>query len=224
MLESCDIVTIDGPSGVGKSTLSRRVARELGYTYLDTGAMYRAVAFYLQGKGVSLDDDATLSSSLAEMELQLLPADQEDGDVGVVVDGRDISQMIRTGEMGMMASRVSALSVVRGKLTVMQQLIGSKGRVVAEGRDTGTVVFPNARWKFYLEANPEERARRRAEQLRLRGENVDFQELLAMIVQRDHDDQTRAIAPLCKAEDAVIIDTSSISIEVVSQQIIQLVR
>lgn len=224
MPETCDIVTIDGPSGVGKSTLSRKVAQALGYTYLDTGAMYRAVAFYLNAHQINLTDDAAVVAALSGLGLQLLPASDEDEDVGVVVDGQDISRTIRTSEMGMMASRVSALPMVRRQLTLMQQTIGAMGKVVAEGRDTGTVVFPGARWKFYLEAAPEERARRRAEQLRLRGEDVNFQELLAMIVQRDHDDQTRTIAPLRKAEDAVVIDTSRIGIEEVCQRILQSVR
>lgn len=220
MSEGRDIVTIDGPSGVGKSTLSRQVARILGYTYLDTGAMYRAVALYLFEKQVDLDDEPAVSAALDGLRLQLLPAKSENGDTGVVVDDRDVSLEIRSAEMGMMASRVSAIPVVRNKLTLMQQAIGAKGKVVAEGRDTGTVVFPDARWKFYLEADPEVRAQRRAEQLRLRGEDVDIQELLAMIIKRDHDDQERTIAPLCKADDAVVIDTSRIAIEEVCQRII----
>ena len=173
-----EIVTIDGPSGVGKSTLSRKVAAALGYTNLDTGAMYRAVGLCLQRLQIDLTDEQAVGAILAGMDLQLLPAAQEDGDVGVVVNGQDVSSAIRTPEAGMLASRVSAIPVVRKRLTEMQQVLGHKGKIVAEGRDTGTVVFPDARWKFYLEADLGERARRRVAQLRSAGQEVDAQELL----------------------------------------------
>ncbi len=224
MSEKRDIVTIDGPSGVGKSTISRKVAAALGYTYLDTGAMYRAVALFLQQMRIDLGDEGAVASALADMDLQLLPAQQEDGDVGVVVNGRDVSSAIRTSEMGMLASRVSAIPAVRSRLTGMQQAIGQQGKIVAEGRDTGTVVFPDARWKFYLEADPEERARRRVLQLRAAGQEVDAQELLAMIVQRDRDDQGRTLAPLKKAEDAIVIDTSCIDIEKVCTKMLERIQ
>jgi len=224
MSEKRDIVTIDGPSGVGKSTLSRKVAAALGYTYLDTGAMYRAVAFYLQQRHIDLGDEQMVRSALAALDLQLLPAEGEDGDVGVVVGGQNVSPAIRTPEMGMLASRVSAIPAVREKLTEMQQAIGRAGRIVAEGRDTGTVVFPDARWKFYLEADPEERGRRRVEQLRRSGQEVDARELLAMIVKRDRDDRERTLSPLQKAEDALVIDTSSIDIREVCRKMLAYVK
>lgn len=224
MSEKREIVTIDGPSGVGKSTISRKVAAALGYTYLDTGAMYRAVALFLQQLQIDLGDEEAVGSALAGMDLQLLPADREDGDVGVVVNGRDVSSAIRTAEMGMLASRVSAIPAVRSRLTGMQQVIGQQGKIVAEGRDTGTVVFPDAQWKFYLEADPEERARRRVLQLRAAGQEVDSQELLAMIVKRDRDDQGRTLAPLKKAEDAITIDTSSIDMQEVCRKMLELVQ
>lgn len=224
MSEKREIVTIDGPSGVGKSTLSRKVAAALGYTYLDTGAMYRAVAFYLQQRQIDFDDEQTVRSALSALDLQLLPAEGEDGDVGVVVGGQDVSPAIRTPEMGMLASRVSAIPAVREKLTEMQQAIGRAGKIVAEGRDTGTVVFPDASWKFYLEADPEERGRRRVEQLRRSGQEVDAQELLAMIVKRDRDDQERTLSPLQKAEDALVIDTSAIDIDEVCRKMLAYVQ
>ncbi|MFH2122176.1 MAG: (d)CMP kinase [Pseudomonadota bacterium] len=224
MSEQREIVTIDGPSGVGKSTISRRVAAALGYTYLDTGAMYRAVALFLQQLHIDLSDEQAVSATLAGMDLQLLPATQEDGDVGVVVNGQDVSSAIRTAEMGMLASRVSAIPVVRKRLTEMQQAIGQTGKIVAEGRDTGTVVFPDACWKFYLEADPEERARRRMEQLRAAGQEVNVEELLAMIVKRDRDDQERTLAPLQKAEDAIVIDTTCINIEAVCSKMLECVQ
>ena len=207
------IVTIDGPSGVGKSTISRRVAAHLSFTYLDTGAMYRAVALQLQNSNVELSDEAAVQECLQKVSLELLPAATEDDEVTVLLDGQDISLAIRSPEISMLASKVSALPAVREKLTAMQQEIGKKGQIVAEGRDTGTVVFPAAAWKFYLDADPAERMRRRSAQMRLAGKEVDEEELLQMILKRDHDDQARTIAPLCKAEDATVIDTSVLSID-----------
>ena len=222
--EKREIVTIDGPSGVGKSTLSRKVAAALGYTYLDTGAMYRAVGLCLQQLQIDLTDEQAVASTLAGLDLQLLPAKQEDGDVGVVVNGQDVSSAIRTPEAGMLASRVSAIPVVRKRLTEMQQVLGHKGKIVAEGRDTGTVVFPDARWKFYLEADLGERARRRVAQLRSAGQEVDAQELLAMITKRDRDDQERTLAPLQKADDALSIDTTSLDIDGVCTKMLEVVQ
>jgi len=222
--EKRKIVTIDGPSGVGKSTLSRKVAAALGYTYLDTGAMYRAVALFLQRLQIDLGDEQAVGSALAGIKLQLLPAEREDGDVGVMVNGEDVSSAIRTPEAGMRASLVSAIPAVRKRLTEMQQALGRQGKIVAEGRDTGTVVFPDARWKFYLEADLEERARRRVTQLRSAGQEVDAQELLAMIVKRDRDDQERTLAPLQKADDAVSIDTTSLDIDEVCTKMLEVVR
>ncbi len=214
------IVTIDGPSGVGKSTISRRVAASLSFTYLDTGAMYRAVGYKLQADNIDLSDETAVQQSLATISLQLLPAATENDEVSVILDGRDISLAIRSPEMSMLASKVSAIPAVRTKLTRMQQEIGQKGSIVAEGRDTGTVVFPAAAWKFYLDADPQERMRRRAAQLRLAGKDVDEEELLQMIIKRDHDDQSRSIAPLCKADDAVTVDTSSLTIDEVVEEML----
>lgn len=207
------IVTIDGPSGVGKSTISRMIAADLSYTYLDTGAMYRAVGLKLKESHVDLQNDNAVRECLAEINLELIPATEDRDDVGVLLDGCDVSLAIRSPEMAMIASNVSALPAVREKLTRMQQDIGRKGKIVAEGRDTGTVVFPQAAWKFYLDASPEIRMQRRAKQLLKQGEQVDKDKLLAMIVQRDHDDQSRTISPLCKAVDAHVIDTGFLSIE-----------
>ncbi len=221
---SQQIVTIDGPSGVGKSTISRKVASALSFTYLDTGAMYRAVGLKFKQADIDLKDDTAVRNCLADMSLELTPAKNESDDVGVVLDGYDVSQEIRSPEMAMVASAASVLPAVREKLTRMQQEIGNKGKIVAEGRDTGTIVFPRAAWKFYLDAAPEVRMQRRAMQLRSQGKQVNEKELLDMIVKRDRDDQTRSLAPLCKAEDARVIDTGALSIEEVAETMLMAIN
>jgi len=218
--EKLKVVTIDGPSGVGKSTISKRVAASLSYTYLDTGAMYRAVGLKLKESGVDFEDDSAVQECLKKVSLELLPPPEGCDDIGVLLDGRDVSSLIRSPEMAMVASAASALSAVRDKLTRMQQQIGSRGEIVAEGRDTGTVVFPAAFWKFYLDADPAVRMRRRAAQMRDAGKEVDEDELLRMIIKRDEDDKSRTIAPLCKAEDAMTIDTGGLSIDEVVQRML----
>lgn len=212
------IVTIDGPSGSGKSTISRIIASRLDYTFLDTGAMYRAVGYKARQEGIDLEDGPSLSLLLDSLDLALLPGD---GDTKVLLDQKDISAAIRTAEMGLVASKVSAQPVVRQKLTKIQQKIGKKGRIVAEGRDTGTVVFPDARYKFYLDATPEERAHRRYLQLLEKGEKADQQDILAQIIKRDANDSSRSLAPLKAADDAVIIDSSKLSIDDVVQFILE---
>jgi len=207
------IVTIDGPSGGGKSTVSRALAAKLRFTYLDTGAMYRAVAYQCREKGIDPADHDQLAAVLAAVRIELLPPAPGEDDVRVLVDGREVGQLLRTLEMGMLASKVSALPLVRSTLTRLQQEIGACGRIVAEGRDTGTVVFPEAAWKFFLDASPEVRAHRRAEQLRSKGEQVDEQHLLAQIVQRDRDDRERPLAPLKAAPDALTIDSTGLPAE-----------
>ena len=213
------VITIDGPSGVGKSTISRRVAAHYGFTYLDTGAMYRAVAWYLLKHDIDIEDVALVESVLDQIAITLLPAEQEEDDVGVLVNGENISELIRTPDISMVASTVSALPAVRTKLTALQRQIGSQGRVVAEGRDTGTVVFPGATNKFYLDATPEARTARRAQQLRERGKVVDEEELLKMTIARDKQDSERPIAPLKKADDAVLIDTTELDVDQVFEAI-----
>ncbi|WP_028580104.1 (d)CMP kinase [Desulfogranum japonicum] len=223
MSDALRVVTIDGPSGGGKSTVSRGVAAKLGFTYLDTGAMYRAVGYACKQNNTHLDHPAALSDLLRDLRIELRPAVNAESDVQVFLNGVDISATIRTTEMGMQASRVSALPEVRRYLTRLQQQIGAVGEVVAEGRDTGTVVFPDALWKFYLDASPEIRAGRRAAQLRDRGEQVDEQELLKQIIQRDQDDSQRAIAPLKKADDAIFIDSSSLSAQEVINTMVKII-
>jgi len=214
------IVTLDGPSGVGKSTISRKVAGALGYTYLDTGAMYRAVGLALSRAQVDCDDEKGVAQLLNSISIELFPPKTEDGEVGVLLDGEDVSRYIRTPEASMLASRSSAVPAVRSKLTQMQQQIGMSEKIVAEGRDTGTVVFPDAAYKFYLDADPRERAKRRVRQLHQQGGDVDENEILALIMERDKNDSERAIAPLKKAHDASVIDTSLLTIDEVTLAIL----
>jgi cytidylate kinase len=175
--------------------------------------MYRAVAYMCREKGVAPAAGAQLESLLEAIRIELLPPAQGEDDVRVIVDGREVGKFLRTQEMGMLASQVSAVPLVRRTLTRLQQQIGTAGRIVAEGRDTGTVVFPDAAWKFFLEASPEVRVHRRAEQLRSKGEKVDEQLLLAQIIQRDKDDRERTIAPLKAAPDALTIDSTGMPVE-----------
>ena len=215
MAASKRIVTIDGPSGGGKSTVSRALAAKLHFTYLDTGAMYRAVAYQCRKMGVPPEESQRLEELLSSLRMELLPPLPGGDDVRVVVDGVEIGPELRTPEMGMLASRFSALPMVRRTLTRLQQEIGNGGRIVAEGRDTGTVVFPDAAWKFFLDASAEVRAHRRATQLRGKGESVDEAQLLAQIIQRDKDDRERSLAPLAAAPDAVVVNSTQIPADAV---------
>jgi cytidylate kinase len=224
MSDMQNIVTIDGPGGVGKSSVSRKVAAATGFTYLDTGAMYRGVGLYFLQQGVGLDDTAAIAEKLAELELKLLPAADEESDVGVLINGENVTDAIRTPEMAMVASRVSALPVVREILTHIQRGYGDKGSIVAEGRDTGTVVFPRAAYKFFLDATPEERARRRVLQMQARGVEADYKQTLAMLLERDKNDSERAVAPLKAAQDAVRIDTTEITVQQVVEEILRTIE
>ena len=219
MAEQKNIITIDGPSGAGKSTISKLLAARLHYTYLDTGAMYRVVGLQVERAGLDLEAEGAredLVQLLAGLDMTLAPG-EEGKDTRAFLNGEDVSDAIRTPEMAMVASRVSAQAEVRKKLTEMQRTIGKNGAIVAEGRDMGTIVFPDAMHKFFLDASPEERAQRRQKQLAENGQKVEFQEILAQIQKRDRADSGRSLAPLQPAENAVIIDSSEMSIdEVVS--------
>ena len=219
MAEQKNIITIDGPSGAGKSTISKLLAAKLHYTYLDTGAMYRVVGLQVERAGLDLEAEGAredLVQLLAGLDMTLAPG-EEGKDTRAFLNGEDVSDAIRTPEMAMVASRVSAQAEVRKKLTERQRTIGKNGAIVAEGRDMGTIVFPDAIHKFFLDASPEERAQRRQKQLAENGQKVEFQEILTQIQKRDRDDSGRSLAPLQPAEDAVIIDSSEMSIdEVVS--------
>src|SRR5918994_6718897 len=190
------IVAIDGPSGAGKSTLAKRIAKDLRFTYLDTGAIYRALALKILRGAVDLNDTAALSAIVNDTVIDLR---ETNGQLQVFLDGEDVSASIRTPEVSQMASRASALAMVRHRLLNLQRALGRRGNVVAEGRDIGTVVFPEAQVKIFLNASIEERARRRLEELHRAGREVSLDETLREIEERDKRDSERDLAPLRKA-------------------------
>lgn len=202
-----DIVTIDGPGGSGKSTISRALARKLGHLYLDTGAMYRAVALQAKRTAADLEDSSSLAILCSELALHFKP---EGGVNRIFIGEEDVSAAIRSPEMDLLSSRISAVREVREAMTALQRKIGGKGRVVAEGRDMGTVVFPHARYKFFLTASPAVRAERRYLERQRRGESIRKEDVERELRQRDEQDSRRAIAPLVPAPDAVMIDTSEL--------------
>lgn len=203
-------VAIDGPAGAGKSTIARAVAGRLGYIYVDTGALYRSVGLYAVQTGRDLSDPEQVAGCLGEISLELRFVQ---GEQRVLLNGRDVSGDIRTPEISMAASAVSAVPAVRSFLFGLQRELGSRHSAVMDGRDIGTVVMPGAEVKIFLTASPEERARRRWKELLEKGEDAVFQEVLDDVIRRDYNDSHRETAPLRQAEDALLIDTSGMSLE-----------
>ena len=219
------IIAIDGPSGAGKSTVAKAVARKLGFSCLDTGAMYRAVAWQAVQNGVSLDDDAALGEVARSYDIEFVHQPGEPTPSGVLIGGTDVTAAIRTAEIDRAVSPVSAAPSVREALVDQQRRIGNAGDYVVEGRDIGTVVFPDAAVKVFLTASDEERAHRRVRQNVDRGiGSIDYDEVLADLRRRDEADSSRATAPLRPADDAVHIDSTSHYIEEVIDQICSLAR
>ena len=199
-------IAIDGPSGAGKSTIAKAVARRLDIDYIDTGAMYRAIGLKMTELGLAMEESEALHTMLAETDIDFSSGN-------VILDGRIVNDLIRTPEMSMAASACSALGCVRAKLVELQRKMGQKKSVIMDGRDICEVVLPDAEYKYYLTASAEERARRRTEELLEKGQQVDFEQVLADIQQRDYNDMNRAITPLRKAEDALEIDSTEMSID-----------
>ncbi len=198
-------VAIDGPAGAGKSTIAKAASAKLGFIYVDTGALYRAVGLFALRQGLTVLDEETVPSLLDGLTVTL---GFVDGTQRVFLNGEDVSEAIRQNEVSMAASRVSAIPAVRAFLFELQQKIARENNIIMDGRDIGTVVLPHAQAKIFLTASAEERAKRRFLELKEKGQEVAYDALLAEIKQRDHNDSTRAIAPLKQAEDAVLIDTS----------------
>ncbi len=214
-------MAIDGPAGAGKSTVAKRVAKEMGYTYMDTGAMYRAFAWRVVKEGLDLKNEGELRKALRDTRIELA---ERDGRAQVLLNGSDVSEWIRTPELSQMASRVSTSKIVRERMVELQREMGSKGGIVAEGRDIGTVVFPNAEVKIYLDASAQERARRRFEELRTRGSQVNMAETREEMEERDRRDRERDVAPLRPADDAVVIDSTAVDVDSVVERIMEEIK
>ena len=214
-------IAIDGPAGAGKSTIARLAAKKLGYIYVDTGAMYRAIALYLIWREVDIYDEEALSKALERANINIV---YENGVQHVFLNLQDVSAEIRSEKVSIMASKTSALSPVRVKLLDLQRDIAAKNDVIMDGRDIGTNILPNAEVKIYLDASPDVRAKRRFDEMKNKGEKPDFESIKKNIIERDQQDMNRKLAPLKKADDAVLIDSSYMSIDEVVEEIVGLAK
>ena len=221
MSERMISVAIDGPAGAGKSTIARAVAGKLGFIYVDTGALYRAVGLYGLRKGADTTSAEQMLPLLEEIKVEMIYVE---GEQRVLLNGEDVSEAIRLGEASMAASNVSAIQGVRDFLFDLQKDMARRHNVVMDGRDIGTVVLPEAQVKIFLTATPEERATRRYNELLGKGQQVDFDQLLAEVKQRDYNDSHRAAAPLKQADDAVLVDTTGLTKEESICKIFELVQ
>lgn len=215
-------IAIDGPAGAGKSTIAQLVAKHLGLRYLDTGAMYRALTVETLRRGVDTSDEEALMRVATSMDLKIV-FKGEHGNL-VFLNGEDVTSVIRQPEVTAQVSTISSHKKVRAFIVALQEQIGRQGSIVMDGRDIGTVVMPDADWKIFLQATVEERARRRKDELELRGVTVDFAELQEQIRRRDHLDSTRENSPLRKADDAIEIDTTSMSVSEVVFTLLNLIK
>jgi len=214
-------IAIDGPAGAGKSTIAKRVAKELSYIYVDTGAMYRAMALYLHRNGIDAEDAQTIAGACGGAKISI---EYRDGEQVVLLGGENVNPFLRTQEVSAMASRSSAVPELRTRLVQLQQELAAAQNVVMDGRDIGTVVLPHAQVKIYLTASVGVRAKRRFLELQEKGESPVLSQIEAEIAERDHRDMTREVSPLKQADDAVLVDTSDMTIEEVSDRILSIVR
>jgi len=216
------IIAIDGPSGAGKSTVARLLAKRLGYTYIDSGAMYRAIGWKAKQEGVDPADEQALAKLCDRTNISIK---KDNDDPRIFADNVDVSGAIRTPEMGMMASAVSKSRAVRARLLILQRELSAQGGVVMDGRDIGTVVFPGADVKFYLDASAEERGKRRFRELKAKGQDIELSRITREIEERDLQDSGREIAPLTRADDALFIDSSRMSIDdVISRLLVEVTK
>ena len=214
-------IAIDGPAGAGKSTVAKLVAGKTGYIYVDTGAMYRAMALFLIRRGIPADDQEAISRVSQEADISI---EYRDGEQVVLLNGENVNAFLRTEEVGKMASASSVNGDLRAKLVSLQQELGMRKSVVMDGRDIGTVVLPHAAVKIFLTASVEERAKRRFKELEAKGEKPDFATIAKDIEERDYRDSHRAISPLKQADDAVLIDSSNLTAEEVADKILEIWR
>lgn len=215
------IIAIDGPAASGKSTTAQLLAEKLGYVYIDTGAMYRACALKAKKMGIDINDEESIRELLDDIDIRI---ENHNSKNRIFLDGEDVSEDIRADDISALASAISAIPAVRYKMVELQRKMGEKGGVILDGRDIGTFVFPSAEVKFFLTASPEVRAKRRWLELKQKGINKDFSEVLADLVKRDNNDSQRALAPLKKADDAIEVDTSNITIEEQTDYLYQIIR
>ena len=214
-------IAIDGPAGAGKSTIAKRAAKELGFVYVDTGAMYRAMAIYFVDNGIDGKDEAAVSKSCADVDVKIT---YEDGTQQVILNGENVTGRLRHEEVGRMASTVAVYAAVRSKLVELQRQLAAGTDVIMDGRDIGTCVLPNATVKIYLTASVDARAKRRYDELVMKGEKQDMDVIKADIEKRDYNDMHRDISPLKQADDAVLIDSSDMNIEEVTDAIIKIFK
>lgn len=220
-MENTIKVAIDGPAGAGKSTIARAAAKELGYIYVDTGALYRTVGVNALRLGLDTTDRAAVEGTLGDVKVELRFVD---GEQQVLLNGEVVSAEIRTPEASMAASNVSAIPAVREFLFNLQREIADKNNCIMDGRDIGTVVLPYAQVKIFLTASPEKRAQRRYDELIAKGTQVDYKDVLEDLIKRDYNDSHREVAPLKPAEDSVIVDTSELDLEQSKAKVIQVIR
>jgi CMP/dCMP kinase len=211
------VITIDGPAGTGKSTVAREVARSLGFLFLDTGALYRAAALAVDDAGGDIDDDRSAAGVVERSTVEMTTK-------GIFVNGVDVTREIRTARISTLSSRVAVHPSVRKALLALQRSFRDKSSLVAEGRDTGSVVFPDADLKFYLDADPEERARRRYEELKAKGAQVSLEQVLNDQKERDQRDKTRDEAPLVIPQHAIVVDTTHLDIQGVTDKVLETIR
>ena len=214
-------VAIDGPAGAGKSTIAKKAAEELGFIYVDTGAIYRAAALACIESHTAIDDAAAVEALLPQLDIRIIFFN---GEQHILLNDKDVSESIRSENVSMAASRVSAIPAVRKFLLDLQRNFAKNADVIMDGRDIGTVVLPNAQVKIFLTASPEVRAKRRVLQLEEKGEKADFDKILYDIVQRDYNDTNRKTAPLKAAETAVMVDTSEMTLEEVVNRIVAIIK
>lgn len=210
-------IAIDGPSGAGKSTIAKAVAKALGIDYIDTGAMYRAIGYKINKEGVPFEEGAALNALLDSTDIDFVSGD-------IILDGEIVNDLIRTPEVSMLASKCAALPSVRAKLVEIQRGMGMRKSVIMDGRDIGTNVLKDAEYKIFLTASAEERAQRRFKELQEKGENQTYEEVLEDVKQRDHNDMTRELNPLRKADDAIELDTTGMGIDDVVAAVLDIVK